>query len=85
MLLYVLRQTWYILKFISIYPEKQGTYRYIPLLYLSESCFTGFRGTLSDTNTLVPDVEQPPVDQENDESGKNDPCPEDEEFFQEAS
>ena len=36
------------------------------MLYLSESCFTGFRGARRDTNTRVPDVEQPPVDQEND-------------------
>jgi hypothetical protein len=29
----------------------------------------------------VSDVEQPPIDPEMDESGNNDPCPEDEEFF----
>ncbi len=29
----------------------------------------------------MPDIEQPPIDQEMDKSGNNDPCPEDEEFF----
>ena len=48
------------------------------LLYLSEPCFTGFRGARRDANTLVP---EPPVDLEIDESGNNDPCPEDEEYF----
>ena len=44
-------------------------------------CFTGFRGAWRDANKWVPDVEQPPLDPEMDESGDNDPCPEDEDFF----
>ena len=44
-------------------------------------CFTGFRGARRDANKRVPDIEQPPLDPEMDESGNNDPCPEDEEFF----
>ena len=31
-----------------------------------------------DANMLVPDVQQPPADQDND---RGDPCPEDDEFF----
>ena len=44
-------------------------------MYLSEPCFSGFRGARRDGNTRVPD-------QEIDESGNEDPCPEDEEFFE---
>ncbi len=44
-------------------------------------CFTGFRGAQRDANKWVPDIEQPPIPLEMDESGNNDPCPEDEEFF----
>ena len=44
-------------------------------------CFTGFRGARRDANKRMPDAEEPPLDQEMDESGNNDPCPEDEEFF----
>ena len=44
-------------------------------MYLSEPCFSGFRGARRDGNTRVPD-------QESDESGNKDPCPEDEEFFE---
>ena len=44
-------------------------------------CFTGFRGALRDANKRMPDAEEPPLNLEMDESGNNDPCPEDEEFF----
>ena len=44
-------------------------------------CFTGFRGARRDANKRMPDAEEPPLDLEMDESGNNDPCPEDEEFF----
>ena len=46
-----------------------------------QPCFTGFRGARRDANKLVPDVEHPPLDPEMDESGDNDPCPVDENFF----
>ncbi len=36
---------------------------------------------LSDANMLVPDVQQPPADQDIGMGNKGDPCPEDEEFF----
>ena len=42
--------------------------------YLSEHCFSGFRGAQRDANTRLPALE-------GDESGNVDPCPEDEEFF----
>ena len=44
-------------------------------------CFTGFRGARRDANKRVPDIEQPPIHVDMEESGNNDPCPEDEEFF----
>jgi hypothetical protein len=47
----------------------------------SETCLTGFRGVPRDANMLVPYVQQPPADQDNDRGDKGDPCPEDEEYF----
>jgi hypothetical protein len=47
-------------------------------LYCTEPCFTGFRGALCDANTLVPDVQQSPADQDIDWGG---PCQEDEDFI----
>ncbi len=35
-----------------------------------------------DANMLVPDAQQPPVDQDNDRGDNGDPCPEDDEFFE---
>ncbi len=32
----------------------------------SETCLTGFQGVLRDANMLVPDAQQPPVDQDSD-------------------
>ena len=45
----------------------------------SEPGFTGFRGVPQrDANMLVPDAQQPPADLDID---RDDPCPEDVEFF----
>ena len=48
------------------------------LCFASEPCFTGFRGVLRDAYMQVPDAQQPPADLDID---RDDPCPEDEEFF----
>jgi hypothetical protein len=48
----------------------------------SETCLTGFREVLLDANMLVPDAQQPPVDQDNDRGDNRDPCQEDDEFFE---
>ena len=55
---------------------------YVPVhtfFLFSEPLFTGFRGVLQhDANMPVPDAQQPPADLDID---RDDPCPEDEEFF----
>ena len=60
------------------------TYLFIPVpvhtfFLFPEPCrFTGFRGVQRDANMQVPDAQQPPADLDID---RDDPCPEDEEFF----
>ena len=55
---------------------------YVPVhtFYLfSEPSFTAFQGGVQrDANMPVPDAQQPPADLDID---RDDPCPEDEEFF----
>ena len=49
------------------------------LFLVSEPLFTGFQGVLQhDANMPVPDAQQPPADLDID---RDDPCPENEEFF----
>ncbi len=46
-------------------------------------CITGFCGAQRDANMRVPDVKQPPADPGSENEGDyNDPCKEDEEFFE---
>ncbi len=53
-------------------------------MYHTEPCFTGFRGARRDANTRVPDVQQQHanLNLDIDEGGNQDPCLEDEDFFQ---
>ena len=54
-------------------------YLFIPFFLFSERRFTGFRGVPQrDAKMPVPDAQQPPADLDID---RDDPCPEDEEFF----
>ena len=54
-------------------------YKYVLDLYCTEACLTGFRGAHRDANMRMPDVQLIHAD---DEHGNQDPCQEDEEFFE---
>jgi len=54
-------------------------YKYVLDLYCTEACLTGFRGARRDENMRMPDVQPMHADAEH---GNQDPCQEDEEFFE---
>ena len=54
-------------------------YKYVLDLYCTEACLTGFRGARRDENMQMPDVQTMHADAEH---GNQDPCQEDEEFFE---
>ncbi len=90
MYLYIL--LWYIVhsKYVLVCTEYAQVYTdYVPVytyMYLNLNAvpyIAGFRGALQDANMRVPDVQQQPADPGSENKGNyNDPCPEDEEFFE---
>jgi hypothetical protein len=54
-------------------------YKFVLDLYCTEACLTGFRGARRDENMRMPDVQPMHADAEH---GNQDPCQEDEEFFE---
>ena len=63
----------------SMYLVQTSIYQYVLDLYSTEACLTGFRGAHRDANMRMPDVQLIHAD---DEHGNQDPCQEDDEFFE---